>query len=225
MNIGINQANQQPLIKQAPRSLLTSNVAPRTTSLTKFDNNIFTLNSFEIKCIMLQIAYMESDSNSAAVFGDRLGQYHVSDYLLKKYGYKDESGWTGLDGIDTETLFLETPAIQDKIMMMFFNDNYPKLIQTGAIRHNDSKSIVAGILAVSYQFQDVENPNIGSNDKVANNVLAEIKQQSNFNYNAIKAQIWRDDGGQEDILGRPAGLFFNAGKYAIQNLAADYTLT
>jgi hypothetical protein len=225
MNTGINQANQQPLIKQASRSLLTSNVTPKTTSLTKFDNNIFTLNSFEVKCIMIQIAYMESDANSSAVFGDRLGKYHISDYLLKKYGYKDESGWTGLDGIDTETLFLETPAIQDKIMMRFFDDNYPKLIQTGAIRQSDAKSTVAGMLAVSYQFQDVENPNIGSNDKVANNVLAEIKQQSNFNYNAIKAQIWRDNGSQEDILGRSAGLFFNAGKYAIQNLAADYTIT
>ena len=84
MNTGISQANQQPLLKQAPRSLLTSNVAPRTTSLTKFDTNILTLNSFEVRCVMLQIAYMESDSNSAAVFGDRLGKYHISDYVLKK---------------------------------------------------------------------------------------------------------------------------------------------
>lgn len=225
MNTGIVQANQQPLIKQAPRTLLTSNVAPRTTSLSKFDNDVITLNSFEIRCVMLQVAYMESDSNSAAVFGDRLGQYHISEYVLKKYGYKDDLGWTGLDGIDTETLFLETPAIQDKIMMMFFDDNYPKLIQTGAIRTNDTKSTIAGMLAVSYQFQDVENPNIGANDKVANNILAEIRQQSNYNYNAIKAQIWRDNGGQQDTLGRSAGLFFNAGKYAIQNLAADYTIT
>jgi hypothetical protein len=225
MNTGISQANQQPLLKQAPRSLLTSNVAPRTTSLTKFDTNILTLNSFEVRCVMLQIAYMESDSNSAAVFGDRLGKYHISDYVLKKYGYKDESGWTGLDGVDTEALFLETPAIQDKIMMMFFDDNYPKLIQTGAIRQNDAKPTIAGLLAVSYQFQDVENPNIGSNEKVSNSILSEIKQQSNFNYNAVKTQIWRDNGGQQDTLGRSAGLFFNAGKYAIQNLAADYTIT
>ena len=83
MNIGINQAAQQPLLKSAPRSTLTSNNAPRTSDISKVNDTILTLSAFEVKCLMLQIAYMESDSNVSVISGDRLGQYHLSDYLLK----------------------------------------------------------------------------------------------------------------------------------------------
>lgn len=225
MDTGIFASAAQPIYKPAPRSLLTSNNAPRTSSLTKINDNIIVLNAFEVKCLLLQISYMETESNAASVSGDRLGQYLVSPYLLESYGYKDntlEDQWTGLDGVDSEELFLQVPSIQDKIMLRFIKENYNKLIQANAIRENDTKTVIAGMLAVAYQFQDAQVNSGVSTTNISNNVLAQIQLQSNYNYNAIKAQIWRDNGGQYDSLGRPAHLFFNAGKYAIQNLAADY---
>lgn len=223
MNIGITQAASAPIINPAPRTVLTGNNLPRTSGLTKVNNSIPALNSFEVKCLLLQISYMETSSNIAAVSGDRLGQYHVTEYLLEKYGYLDSNGWTGLDGIDEEELFLDSSSIQDKIMLRFISETYPKLIQTGALRANDTKEIVAGMLAVAYQFQDAENPNLVQSGMVNNEILALLKNESNSNYNCVKAQIWRDRGFQQDSLGRPGSMFFQAGKYAVQNLAADYT--
>lgn len=222
MDIGIITSAQEPLLLKAPRSVLVGNNLPRTTSISAADSGISALTAFEVKCIMLQISYMETGSNIGAVNGDRLGQYLVSDFVLKKYGYKDDSDWTNLDGIDTQELFLENAAIQNKVMQLFFDDNYEKLIQSGAIRENDSKAVIAGILALSYQFQDAENPTIIQTKKINNAVFDLIINEANNNYNAVKCQIWRDQGGQQDSQGRSGSLFFNAGKYAVQNLAADY---
>ncbi len=223
METGITQAAQQPLLSKAPRTVLSGNSIPRTTSISSVSSDIVTLNAFEVRCILLQIAYMETESNVAAVSGDRLGQYLISDFVLKHYGYKNNSGWTNLDGIDTQELFLENAAVQNKILQLFFDDNYEKLIQSGAIRANDSKAVVAGMLALSYQFQDAENPNTVQTGKINNALYDLILDQANYNYNAIKCQIWRDQGSQQDSLGRAGSLFFNAGKYAVQNLAADYS--
>jgi len=222
MNLGITQAAGVALLKPAPRSIIFSNNTPRTTSISRFDESIPALNAFELKCLMLQIAHMETDSDIGAIFGDRLGKYLISDFLLKEYGYKDELGWTGLNGIDTQELFLTSPAVQDKVMINFFTENYDKLIRSGAIIAGDTKSIVAGMLAVAYQFQDIKNPNTIQTNKIDNTILLQIQKQSSFTYNAVKAEIWRNNGNQQDSLGRSAGLFFNAGKYAIQNLAADF---
>jgi len=223
MNIGLIEAAQVPLLRPAPRSVISSNNAPRTTSLTKLDENILVLNAFEIKCLLQQISYMETGSNIQAISGDRLGKYLISDFLLKEYAYKDDIGWTGLDGIDTQELFLNSSSVQDKIMINFFADYYVKLIKSGAIKAGDTKSVIAGMLAVAYQFQDIENTSTIQTDKIANTLLVQIKKESNFAYKAVKTEIWRNYGKQQDSLGRPAGLFFNAGKYAIQNLAADFT--
>lgn len=223
MNIGIITSSQEPMLRAAPRSVLVGNNLPRTTNISSANSGISALTAFEVKCIMLQISFMETGSNIGAVSGDRLGQYLVSDFVLKKYGYKDDSDWTNLDGIDTQELFLESASIQNKVMQLFFEDNYEKLIQAGAIRENDSKAVIAGMLALSYQFQDAENPAIVQTGKVKNSVFDLIVNEANDNYNAIKCQIWRDQGGQQDSQGRSGSLFFNAGKYAVQNLAADYS--
>jgi hypothetical protein len=221
MTTGIDKAAETALLDKAPRSLLSDADAPYGSTITKINNNIPTLTKFETKCLMIQLAYTESQSNTAAITSTKFGKYQATDYLLQKYEYRDTNGWTGLDGVDTDDVFLASSKIQDKIMQRFLEENYSKLISAGAIQENDNKDIVAGMLAVAYQFQDAENPDVIKLDKIANNILDAIKTEVNSNYTATKARLWRENGDQVDSSGRPGGLYFNAGRYAIQNLAAD----
>lgn len=221
MNTGIAKAVGTPLIDKAPRTLLLDVNAPYGTTITKINDNIPTLTKFETKCLMIQLAYTESHSNTAAVTATKFGKYQATDYLLQKYQYRDSNGWTGLDGVDSDDVFLASSKIQDKIMQRFLEESYPKLISAGAIQENDTKDVVAGMLAVAYQFQDAESPGIIGLDNVSNRVLSSIKTEVNSNYAAVKVKIWRDTGDQVDSNGQPGALYFNAGRYAIQNLAAD----
>jgi hypothetical protein len=222
MNVGIEKAAGTPLISLAPRSLIVESDITYISSLTRLNANIPILSKFETKCLMVQIAYMESKNDPTLVVGSNYGKYQVSNYILEKYNYKDSTGvWTGLDGIDTEALFLDSPKVQDKIMAQFFEENYTKLIRTKAIRENDTKEIIAGMLSVAYQFQDAENQTIIKLEKISNDVLASIANEANSNYTAMKTKIWREYGLEIDSKGRPGGIYYNAGKYAIQNLAAD----
>jgi len=221
MITGIDNAAGTPLLDKAPRSLLLDVDAPYGSIITKIKDTIPTLTKFETKCLMIQLAYMESQSNAAAITSTKFGKYQATDYLLQKYEYRDSNGWTGLDGVDTDDVFLASSKIQDKIMQRFLEENYSKLIGAGAIQENDTKNIVAGMLAVAYQFQDAENPNVINLDKISNSILYAIKNEVNSNYAAVKATLWRNNGDQIDSSGRPGGLYFNAGQYAIQNLAAD----
>lgn len=225
MNTGIANAAAIPLIDKAPRTLLLDVDAPYGSIITKINDNIPTLTKFETKCLMIQLAYIESQSNVAAVTSTKFGKYQATDYLLQKYEYRDSNGWTGLDGVDTDEVFLASSKIQDKIMQQFLEENYIKLISAGAIQENDTKDIMAGMLAVAYQFQDAENPNIAKLDNISNRILSSIKNEVNSNYAAVKVKIWRDTGDQVDSSGRPGALYFNAGRYAIQNLAADVPVT
>jgi hypothetical protein len=225
MNTGIIKAPATPLIDKAPRSLLSDVDAPYGSMLTKINDNIPTLSKFETKCLMLQIAYMESQYNVAAVTTTKFGKYQITEYLLQKYEYKDSNGWTGLDGVDTQDIFLASSKIQDKIIQKFLEENYSKLISAGAILENDTKDVVAGMLAVAYQFQDAENPEVIKLDKISSSILSLIKNEVNSNYTATKAKLWRNNGDQVDSSGRPGALYFNAGRYAVQNLAADVLVT
>lgn len=219
INTGIQQATKIALIKTAPRSSLTGNSVPSCSSLTKEIESVPILNAFELRCLMIQLSYMETDSNVAYVSGTRLGKYGFTEHLLTQYGYINNSGWTGLDGIDTQDIFLDNEKVQDSILEKFFNENYIKLIRINAIKLNDDKSVVAGMLAVTFQFQDANSSDVLSLDKTYNETLNSIKNLSNVNYIAFKAKVWREQGNQLDSLGRPGGLFFKAGKYAIQSLA------
>jgi len=221
MTTGIAKAASTPLIDKAPRTLLSDVDAPYGSTMTKINDNIPTLTKFETKCLMIQLAYMESQSNLAAVTANKFGKYQATDYLLQKYEYRDTNGWTGLDGVDTDDVFLASSKIQDKIMQRFLEESYPVLISAGAIQENDTKDVVAGMLAVAYQFQDAENPDVIKLDRISNSVLDSIKTEVNSNYTAVKTKIWRDTGDQVDSSGRPGGIYFNAGRYAVQNLAAD----
>lgn len=235
-NKGITTAAEQPLTNPAPRTAILDQDAPSGITITKI-NGVPTLSKFEFKCLMVQLGYVDTKGNAQTLLGptvsncrgnvaankpdNRFGKYSVSISLLEKYGYKINGKWTGLDGMDSDEVFLASPKIQDRIMQRFLEETYPKLIQVGALRDKDTKDIVAGMLAVSYQFHDTAN-SAGSNSSVTSSLLSTVQNNSlTDNYVAMKAKIWRDDGVGQDTLNRPGHIFYNAGKYAIQNLAAD----
>ena len=151
------------------------------------------------------------------VFPLKLGKYQNSDYFLTKYGYKNSDGtWGTKDGVDSNDIFLAATEVQDSVMGTFLQEQYQELIKQGAIRPSDSKEIIAGMLALAYQYQDLGNPllkeNINNTDGTVN--LA--------NYSiASRANIWRNTGQTVDSQGRPGHIYFNAGRYAIRNLGAD----
>jgi hypothetical protein len=146
-----------------------------------------------------------------------LGKYQNSDYLLTKYGYKNSDGsWAAKDGIDSNDVFLAATEVQDSIMNTFLQEQYRELAKQGAIRDGDSKETIAGMMALSYQYQDLGNPAL---KQTVYNSDGTINLE---NYSiASRANVWRETGSTVDSQGRPGHIYFNAGRYAIRNLGAD----
>lgn len=164
-------------------------------------------------------------SSSHTVTGDvifnanplSLGKYQNSDYFLIKNGYKNDDGtWTGKDGVDSHEVFLAATTVQDNIVQNFIQQEYNNLIKSGAIRDGDTKEIIAGMLALAYQYQDLGNPllrqSIYNPDGTINLETYSI---------ATKANVWRETGQTVDSKGRPGHIYFNGGRYAITTLGAD----
>lgn len=147
----------------------------------------------------------------------KLGKYQNSQWFLIKNGYINDKGiWTGKDGIDTNEVFLEATEVQDSLMRNFIQEQYTALIRAGAIRSGDSKEIIAGMLALAYQYQDLGNPQLKQN---VYNTDGTVNLE---NYSiASKANVWRNTGQTVDSQGRPGHIYFNGGRYAIRNLGAD----
>jgi hypothetical protein len=151
------------------------------------------------------------------VFPLKLGKYQNSNYLLTKYGYKNSDGsWATKDGVDSNEVFLAATEVQDSIMNTFLQEQYQELIKQGAIRSGDSKEIVAGMLAIAYQYQDLGNPQLKQNVFNADGTV----NVENYSI-ASRANVWRETGQTVDSQGRPGHIYFNSGRYAIRNLGAD----
>lgn len=147
----------------------------------------------------------------------KLGKYQTSEWLLIQDGYKNADGtWKAKDGVDSNDVFLESSDVQDEIVGNFMQKQYAELIKVGAIREGDSKDIIAGMLALAYQYQDLGNPAL--NQKIYN-TDGTINLQ---NYSiATKCNVWRNTGQTVDSQNRPGHIYFNGGRYAIRTLGAD----
>ena len=204
---GIEGARNRPILQTAPRADLQRSDVPAGFSISSVKSGIPGLSKFETKCLLLQLAYMESaydytkwNGNPAAYLALRYGRYLTSRYRLYAYGYLDETQttWSGKDGIFDYTEFLTSSELQDLIVKRFFEEAYQKLSYNGGLQVGDSIDTVAGMLAVAYQLNDFTNYELA-------------------------AALWRLNGTQVDSQNRPCYLYFNAGRYAISALAADTT--
>lgn len=155
-NIGPENAAKEQFDKGANRILLEQGDAPKGIPLLKIKDGIPTLLQSEVKALMCQIAYMESDWNTTYLEGQWYGRYAAHVKTLRSYGYmfSGNTGFKGKDGIKTELDFIYDNNVQDRLMETYIKDQYKALIKNGAIRTGDSKANIAGMIAVSYQFQD-----------------------------------------------------------------------
>lgn len=232
---GLDIAQSHAVLHPAPRSVLVEGTVPSGFSMDAIVSGIPAMTKFDTRCLLVQISYLESLNDPSKVVGDvgdwfrgnvlvpsdsnRLGKYQVSQYLLKKHGYKDANGnWTGKDGIDSDDLFLLNGRVQDNVMRQCLTESYELMIRVGAIRIGDPKYVVAGMLAVAYHYHDMTAP---SSQGVPISSLRAVGDYAADSYYVIKARDWREYGEYSDFQGRSAHLYYNAGKYAIQNLAAD----
>lgn len=206
MNIdqGLKTAANRPIESAAPRSDLLRSDVPIGFVINSKKTGILGLSKFEIKCILLELAYISSNYDTEKWIGDTVdtaafyGRYQTSRELLKRYNYIDAESntWTGKDGIFVATEFLSSAGFQDSIMKKFLEEAYDALILNGGVRVGDSIDTVAGMLMVAYQF-------------------------SNYDDYALKASLWRLNGVESDSQKRPGYIYYNAGRYAVVTLAAD----
>lgn len=159
-NTGIDNAKKEIFKQGASKAILAEPDTPNGTALIKVKSDIPILLQSEVRALMCQIGYMASnwdyEKNNQST--GQLGRYQVSPTILKNYEYMSAttSAFTGKDGINSVDEFLFSYNIQDRIMERFILEQYPTLIKVGAIKENDSKETVAGMIAVAYQFQDAK---------------------------------------------------------------------
>ena len=154
-NLGPDGAKKAAFAQGANRLLLDQPDVPTGAPTKQVKTNIPILTSTDVRALMVQIAYMESNWDTKYTNPPWLGRYAVHETTLKNYGYLSNTGtYLGKDGINSRVDFWFDNAVQDRIMERFILEQYPALIKVNAIRENDSKETVAGMLAVAYQFQD-----------------------------------------------------------------------
>lgn len=198
-DLGIASSIGQRVDKAAPRSSLTRVDTPAGFKLVPYKNTLPTLPKFEVKSLLLQLAYAETNFDYTADAGNKLGRYLLTNTNLQTAGYLDQdAAWTGLNEINDKAEFLSDYRVQDIVMQVVLEEYFDKLCRNTGIRVDDTKEIAAGMLAVAYQFRELEDP-------------------------ALKAAEWRRTGAVKDLDGNPGYMYYNYGRYAIVSIAADVT--
>lgn len=196
-DLGLETAIGKPINDTANRALLEAADVPAGLLLQAAKPGQPSLLKFDVRCIMLQLAYAESNNDHTLSNAGRLGKYQFTTALLKKYNYIDGSGnWLGKNGINSEVEFLSSSGLQDIIMQEFLQNTFNSLCLMNAIKPSDTKIVAGGMLAVAYQFQDAVDP-------------------------ARHALVWRNTGSIADSKARPGHIYYNYGRYAVQSLASS----
>ncbi len=154
-NAGPDQAKKENFDRGVNRAILDLSDSPIGAPTIKVNDKIPMLLQNDVKALMCQIGYIESDWDTYFSDAPRYGRYGTHDKTLMNYGYKDKEGtWVGKDGILTSIEFTFDSNVQDRILEKFIQDQYKALIKNGGIQEYDTKETIAGMIAVAYQFQD-----------------------------------------------------------------------
>ena len=199
---GPKLAATQPGTKLLGKDLLNRDDIPNPSA------GIGPLSQFQIKCLMAQLAFAESNFDYALVDSSNtyLGRYQIGAYALLDLKYiKSEyvtkytteavrypDAWFGTDGLDSAEAFLAGKGKQEKAMFDLLKMNYEALIKKSndkyGISPDDDLCTVAGMLAVSLL--------LGPGG----------------------ARTWRQTGGG-DARAVSAAAYYNRGRHAIDVLA------
>ena len=186
------------VVNGAPVAKLLDNESIAPTAITA-RGPVVGLTAAQVKALMIQIGYAETFLNYSFTDSryDLIGNYAVSEDLLKHYGYLNARGqWTGLDGVAMRADWLSNPGAQDKLMLKILQDIYAALVAQGVVTGANDICSVAGLISVAYSFRSQ-----GIDSMISG------------------AREWKIFGVLSNSRGSPGSEYFNQGRYAIDVLA------
>jgi hypothetical protein len=222
LDSGIKAAAGQSVTKQAPAEYMkradtpTPNFELPARGGPDDGNYQPGLTTPQVKALMVQIAYAESDWNPGFKTASTLGRYGVNGVLLAEYGfikpdylkkYKADcigqiGAWTGKEGVNSAADFLQSTGAQDICMTEFIQDTFKRLTTSRGIDFKDSICAAAGMIYVSYFFKE-QTQLFGSD----------------VNAMILAAKTWRTDNiGTNSSKQTPIDSY-NRGRYAIDVLS------
>lgn len=160
----------------------------------------------EVKCLMAQIGWRESNWNySARNSYGYIGKYQFGAMALVDRGYIKleaqrahgntataiSSSWTGKDNIRSIEDWFNATEVQEKVMFEQMKANYATLMRISGLTKTDDVCTVAGMLSVSHLL------------------------------GAGGAKSWRQTGGGQDANGTTGADYFNSGRYAVDVLTRE----
>ena len=161
-NQGPEKAENDIFSKGVNRAILDLPDSPIGAPTIKVNDKVPILLQSEVRALMCQIGFIETDWVTEYYASPKFGRYGVHTKTLTYYEYLDKSGnWTGKEGITSDADFIFDSNVQDRVMEKFIQDQYAALIRNKGIRDFDTKETIAGMIAVAYQFQDA-NPSLSS---------------------------------------------------------------
>ena len=160
---GPKLAATQPVSKAMPKELLNKEDVPNPSG------GIGPLSQFQVKCLMAELAYAESNFNYEQVDSTNsyLGRYQLGAYAFLDLKYikaeyvtqyntdavRYPDAWYGTDKITNAEAFLGAKGTQEKAMYALLKQNFDTLSKKSndkyGIDPNDDLCTVAGMLAVS----------------------------------------------------------------------------
>lgn len=221
---GLAAAIGQTVTKQAPAEYMKRADAPSPDIVINSSgtygraNFIPGLSTAQIKALMVQIAFANSDFSSSFRSSTRLGRYGVNAVILAEYEFikpdylrrhkldaiNVKMAWTGKNDIYSAEEFLASSSVQDIVMMRFISDIYERLTKSSpsGIGMGDSICVAAGMINVAYFFKDAKST-FGSD-------LSEMVRL---------AALWRKDNVGTDSEDATPIQSYNQGRYAIDILS------
>ena len=218
---GPESAKGKAVVKPAPGEKMGAADAPRPAPIASTESKIPGLIATQVKALMIQIGYAESDLNYSAqdVTLGRIGRYKINGNLLRDYGYiksdylskygtaaifRDDS-WTGKDGITGPSDFTSGKGIQDSLMETVINDYYKALVRNRGIQIQDDVCTVAGMISVAYFLRDSERGFLSGNPP-------------------DQAKFWREQANTiTNKQKETCDTAYNQGRYAIDVLSIQTT--
>jgi putative chitinase len=204
---GPDIAKSKPVVSPAPGETMKKQDAPNPGAITSTESKIPGLIPTQMKALMIEIGFAESNSDYAAQDTDlsRIGRYAFNANLLRDNGYiksdyvKKYKGaaifqagaWTGKDGISDAAGFASAKGTQDTLMEKILNDYYTSLVSNRGIQIEDDVCTVAGMMSVAYFLRDSERGFFSGNPpdqakfwrEQGNNITNEQKQTPDTAYN------------------------------------------
>lgn len=160
MDIGILNASNQSITNPLTYSWLGRADAP--IALGQVGN----FNRQQTQILVSQLAYTCSQWNPKLYNSQTYtaGRYQFTSAVLATYGYINNkffathganslsfsTAWTGSNGITDVLQFLSNSSIQDRLALLYLQDNFTALDSIGAITTNDALDVQAGMLFVAH---------------------------------------------------------------------------